>query len=298
MWHHPIEYQLRITALINRINIDKPDVLCLQEVTFPNEGANSAEILAKSTGMQIVSIYKQPNPSRTDGVSTGNAILSNLPLLEFESVVSGGDHVDIESNKSNGFIPLLPNFKRPVNSNAVYALLKTPSGNELLVISTHLSWGVFNEYQRLQESIDINNIAQSLIKNMPDALTVCGASMNATPESDSVRFMTGQLAIENSESYWVDCWRHCSTSEEGGETQTPRNVWDKYMAEENETFDTTKLPKRRIDYIFVRDWVFGQSGSPVTSKIAYGEPLGTGMRPDATVSDHFGVEAILYDLKK
>jgi endonuclease/exonuclease/phosphatase family metal-dependent hydrolase len=299
LWHHPIEYQARMAALIKKINNDTPDVLFLQEVTFPATGLNSAEILARETNLNIVSIHMQANPARNDGVNTGNAIMSILPPVTSEPKLgeTAGYRQDTLIEPS-GYIPLIPNFQRTVNSSAVYAWLRSRQGNDILAISAHLSWGVFNEYQRLQESIDINNLARSLTKLNPGALTVFGGSMNATPESDSVRFMTGKMAIEASENFWVDCWDHCNLDEEGGETQTPRNVWSKFMAGNNGTFDTGKLPKRRIDYIFVRDWVFGQTGSPISSKVAFAEPLGSGNYADATVSDHYGVEAILYDLPR
>lgn len=298
LWHHHVEYQYRLKTLIRRINLDTPDVLFLQEVTFPANGLNSAEIIAQGTGLKVVSSHMQPNPARNDGVNTGNAILSRLPLRT--PVRSHGESAGYvyDPLESSGFAPLLPNFQRTVNSSAVYAMLKTPQGNDVLVITAHLSWGVFNEYQRLQEAIDINNLARSLTKNEPNTLVVFGGSMNATPDSDSIRFMTGKMAVENSENYWIDCWDYCNPNEEGGETQTPRNRWSKYMAEINGTYDSNKLPKRRIDYIFVRDWVFGQTGSPLTAKVAFAEPLGHGAYADATVSDHYGVETILYDLPR
>lgn len=299
MWHHPTEYQNRLTALIKRLNNDTPDVICLQEVTFPsNGGLNSAAIIEQETDLSIASIHMQPNPTRTDGVGTGNAILTRLKQRNTDHSGEDAGYRSDPIIDGAGYAPLMPNFKRTINSSAVYAWLKTPSGNDLLAISAHLSWGVFNEYQRLQEAIDINNLAKELTKNQPDALTVFGASMNAIPESDSVRFMTGKMAIENSENYWIDCWDHCNDEEDNGETQTPRNLWSKYMAGNNGTYDSNRLPKRRIDYIFVRDWVYGQTGNPLTSKVAFAEPLGVGPHSEATVSDHYGVEAILYDLPK
>lgn len=298
LWHSEKEYQTRLEALIRRINIDKPDVLCLQEVTFHSDGTDTAQVIADATGLKVVSKHMQPNPSRSDGNNTGNAILSRLPKIMQEKN-SLGERAGYEQDdllETSGYQPLLPNFRRTMNSSAVYAWLKTPKGNDLLVITAHLSWGVSNEYQRLQEAIDVNNLARTLTKNLPHAFTVFGVSMNAEPDADSVRFMTGKLAIENSENYWVDCWDHCNPAELEGETQTPRNRWSKFLAEKNGTYDTSRLPKRRIDYIFVKDWVFGQTGSPLNSRVAYAEPLGSGNYADATVSNHYGVETVLYDL--
>lgn len=297
LWHNTLEYETRLKALINRLNLDTPEVLFLQEVTFPTTGMNSAEIIAKGTDLNIVALHRQNDPDRTDGVQTGNAILSTLKPYRNNHTFLGelaGYRQELAS--SSGFIPLTPSLKKTPNSSAVYAWLTTPQGNELLAISAHLSWGVFNENQRLHESIDINNLAASLTHANPLALTVLGISMNSIPDSDSVRFLTGRKAVEDNESFWIDAWEHCNPGETAGETQTPRNVWSRAMAAENGTHDTTKLPKRRIDYIFVRDWVFGQTGSPLSSKIIFTEPLNAGSYPQATVSDHFGVESILYDV--
>lgn len=297
LWHNTVEYQTRLKALINRLNNDTPDVLCLQEVTFPEQGKNSAEIVAEKTDLKIVAIHKQHDPERPEGTQTGNAILSRLKPHRNPHLAEGelnGYRSDFTS--SSGFVPLTPPIKGEPNSSAVWSWLETPKGNALLVISSHLSWGVFNENQRFNEALDINNLASYLTRNIPDAVTVLGASMNSVPDSDSVRFLTGKKAVEDNESYWVDAWDHCNGTEVGGETQTPRNVWSRYTASQHGTQDTNRIPKRRIDYVFIRGWVYGQSGSPVTAKIVFAEPLNEGNNPNATISDHFGVETTVYDV--
>ncbi len=278
LWHHEAEYQLRLKTVARRLQVEQPDIICLQEVIFWPDGSNTAEFLATESGMTLVSAMPESNNSNPTGTTPGNAILSTLPMSE------------------HGHSSLIPNLDRDTDSNAVWFWTLTPNGNPLLVITTHLSWGVFNEYQRLQEAIDINALAKDLTKDIPDALVVLAGTMNTTPESDTVRFLTGLMALEGADNFWIDCW---AETEDGlGETQTPRNVWMRVMAAEAKTQDTTRLPKRRIDYIFVRDWVYGQTGSPISTKIAFAEPLGTGSHPDAPVSDHYGVETILLDLQK
>jgi len=278
LWHHHAEHQLRLKAVAKRLAIEQPDVICLQEVIFWPDGTSTADFLAAETGMTVVASHAQPNTANEDGPTSGNAILSNLAA------------------GVRGFVPLIPNLNRTVNSHAVWFWTLTPMGNPLLVINTHLSWGVFNEYQRLQEAIDVNRLAKELIKDHPDALVILAGTMNATPDSDSMRFLTGKMALEGADNFWIDCW--AETEDAYGETQTPRNVWMRIMAADSGSHDTTKLPKRRVDYIFVRDWVFGETGSPISTKIAYAEPLGVGSHPDAPVSDHYGVETTLLDIQR
>lgn len=277
-WHGQHEYALRLQSIVKRIRIERPDVLCLQEVVFWTDGTNTAEWIAQETGMIVASAHPQPNTVNTQGATIGNAILTRLPV------------------ESHGFQPLVPDPKRAIHASAVWFWTKTPhSKTPLLVITTHLSWGVASEYQRLQEAIDINKLAKELIKNVPNALVVLAGTMNTTPDADTIRFLTGKMAVRDANNFWTDAW--VETNENVlGETQTPRNMWIRVPAEEIGTFDATRIPKRRIDYIFVRDWVFGQTGSPLSTKICFAEPLGQGSQPDAPVSDHYGVEAILLDV--
>jgi endonuclease/exonuclease/phosphatase family metal-dependent hydrolase len=277
LWHGQHEYHTRIEAVANRIRIEQPDVLCLQEVVFWDNGTNTAEWLAAETGMIVASAHPQPNNINTQGATIGNAILTRLPI------------------ESHGYQPLVPDLNRLMNASAVWFWTKMPySETPLLVITTHLSWGIGNEYQRLQEAIDINKLTKELTKNSPNAVVVLAGTMNTTPDADTIRFLTGKMAMQGANNFWTDCWTETSTAL--GETQTPRNLWIRIPAQELGTFDATRIPKRRIDYIFVHDWVAGQTGSPISTKICFSEPLTKGNYPEAPVSDHYGVEAILMDI--
>lgn len=280
LWHHPIEHVNRLRGVVKRIQLERPDIIALQEVVFWADGTTSADYIASETGMRVVAAHAQPtNAPDPTGTISGNAILADPKMFVGE----------------NGYAPLIPNLERSVNASVVWFWTFTPYGNPLLVLTTHLSWGVLNEYQRLQEAIDVNAITKDLIKDVPNALTVLTGTFNSTPDSDTIRFLTGKMAVADAKNFWIDCWNE---TEEGatGETQTPRNLWMRVMAAENGTADTTRLPKRRVDYIFVRDWVYGQTGSPINTKIAFAEPIGVGAYPEAPVSDHFGVEALLLDI--
>mgnify|MGYP000013991882 FL=1 len=279
IWHGQYEYELRLHSIAKRIVADAPDILCLQEVIFWADGSNSAAWLAYKTGYKVAALHPQPNSTNKEGATIGNAILTRLSVDEA------------------GYVPLVADPRRDMNASAVWFWTKTPYGQTpMLVLTTHLSWGVSNEYQRLQEVIDINKLAKELIaeKNYDNALTILAGTFNTIPDADSIRFLTGRMAVQGAENFWTDCWAETEASL--GETQTPRNVWIKTQAEDLDTFDGNRIPKRRIDYIFVKDWVFGQTGSPIDSKICYAEPMSMGSRPDASASDHYGVETILLDI--
>lgn len=279
IWHGQYDYSNRMQGIVKRILIDRPDVLCLQEVVFWEDGTNTAAWLAEETGMTVAASHPQPNNINKQGATIGNAILTRHPI------------------SSHGYTPLVPNLNRAMSASAVWFWTHMPySKTPLLVITSHLSWGVANEYQRLQEAIDINKLAKELSKDVPDAVIVLAGTMNTTPDSDTIRFLTGKLAMKDANNFWTDCWAETETTL--GETQTPRNLWISIPAKATGTFDTSRIPKRRLDYIFVNDWVFGQTGSPMSSKICFAEPLGFGIHPDAPVSDHYGVETILLDIFK
>lgn len=275
-WHSQYEFEARLNGIAKRIATNTPDVICLQEIIFYPDGTNTAQWLAEKTGMTLAIAHAQPNTINPEGATIGNAILTRLPV------------------KTTGYTALVTNKNRPMNSSAVWLWSETPNGTPMLIISTHLSWGIANEYQRLQEAIDLNALTKDLVKNVPEALVVMAGTFNTTPESDTIGFLTGRKALMDAENFWVDCW--AETNDTLGETQTPRNMWIRIPAEETGTYDVGRIPKRRIDYIFVRDWVYGQTGSPLSSKICFAEPLGVGRVPEAPVSDHYGVECMLLDV--
>jgi endonuclease/exonuclease/phosphatase family metal-dependent hydrolase len=278
VWHGQYEFENRMNSLARRIKIDMPDVLCLQEIIFYPDGSNTAQWIANQTGMFLASAHPQPNTINMEGATIGNAILTRMPV------------------KENGFKSLAVNVVRPMNSSVVWFWTETPvSRKPMLVLSTHLSWGIANEYQRLQEAIEINNIAKELTKYKPNSVVVLAGTMNTTPDTDTIRFLTGKKAMSGAENFWVDCWAD-TEGDSLGETQTPRNLWIRIPAEETGTVDIARIPKRRIDYIFVRDWVYGQTGSPLTSKVCFTEPMKIGNVPTAPVSDHYGVETTLLDV--
>ena len=276
-WHSQYEFENRLNGIAKRLITDTPDIICLQEVIFYPDGSNTAQWLADKSGMTLAVAHAQPNTINPEGATIGNAILTRLPVRE------------------TGYTMLVNNKTRPMNSSAVWLWTETPKGKPLLVLTTHLSWGVANEYQRLQEAVDINALTKDLVKGRPDSLVVLAGTFNTTPDSDTVGFLTGKKAVADANNFWVDCWAE-TDPHTVGETQTPRNLWIRIPAEDTGTVDVGRIPKRRIDYIFVRDWVYGQTGSPMSSKICFAEPLGVGRVPDAPVSDHYGVECLLLDV--
>ena len=278
VWHASYEFENRMSSIVNRVKVDMPDILCLQEIIFYPDGSNTAQWIANQTGMVLAAATPQTNTINMEGAKIGNAILTRMPV------------------KENGYNNIAVKTLNTMNTSIVWFWTETPlSRKPLLVLSTHLSWGIANEYQRLLEAIEINKITKHLTKFKPDSLVVLAGTMNTTPDTDTIRFLTGKKAMEGADNFWIDCWAD-TEGDSLGETQTPRNLWIRIPAEQLGTVDIARIPKRRIDYIFVRDWVYGQTGSPLKSKVCFTEPMKIGQVPNAPVSDHYGVETILLDV--
>ncbi len=258
--------------------LEDVDVLCVQEAvhTEPSE-MGTAQILAHNLGMHVVSDTFQEGISYGRKVSWGTAILARLPVLT-------QNYIDLTPAGGN-------------QSDASLALFETPNGYPLYVVSAHLEWGGTKEPARLTQAVLIEQEMKNRAKEYQQAhgvepLIVMGIDANALPESDTLRYLTGLHAPAGiSESaLWVDAWKTAGDGD-GFTSVIEGNEHGIMTAKSMNTRNPLMTPSRRIDYLLVRDWVYGKPGMPVNAELR-----GTTSKLGKTLaSDHYAVIAHLWD---
>jgi endonuclease/exonuclease/phosphatase family metal-dependent hydrolase len=264
--HAPEAARERTQLVIDEQNRLGHDVLCLQEVRFGYDGASChLDDIVRGTGLELVTALAQAEV--TEGM-TGNAILSSLPVLE------------------SGHLPLgTPDAKIP---HASYAVLTTPSGQALIVVSAHLHWGGDQERQRLIQATTIDYRVRSLLARYEhqNPMAVLAGDLNTDPDSDTIRFLRGKGAgATHGYTYWTDAFTAGDPAE--AVTVANDNPWAIETAKLKNIRLPHLLPNRRIDYIWTYGWAYGKPGGAVsltrtfTDTSRYGYPA----------SDHYGLTA-------
>lgn len=229
-----------------------PDVVCLQEVWAEEGGANQAAVLAGALGFHHAAA---PTPF-VDGVAFTNAVLSRWPI-------------------ETSAVERLPGPDgRPGHRVALVADVASPWGRAP-VISTHLAWEYDASATRSVQAVALCRLA-SAHRGDPDRdlPVVVGGDLNAVPDSDEVRALTGRAPVPVPGLVFQDAWEVAGDG--------PGHTWDRanpYLA------DAT-WPGRRLDYLLV-SWPRPRPrGNPQRCWLAGTEPV-EGVQP----SDHYAVVA-------
>ena len=227
------------------------DVVALQEVWGEPGGATFASQLADELG------YHHAYAQRLDldGVHFGNAILSRWPIATTE------------------VWPLPAPEDADERRTLVLAEVEGPRGR-FQVFCTHLNWRFdHSEIRQRQVRFVCERIAECRPRDYPPIL--CG-DLNAAPDSDEIRMLTGRSALPVPNLVFHDAWE--VAGEGPGMTWSNDNPYARLDLE----------PARRIDYVLV-GWPRAHGAGHVTSCRVIGQDAIDGVVP----SDHYGVLAEL-----
>ena len=252
-WRFGDEPERRRPAVAATLAALDADVVCLQEVYGDDRGADDAAELGARLGAHVVTTA----PVGRDGRSLGNAVLSRWPVLDRgEERLPGPDG-------------------RPGHRRAVWAVLGSPGGR-LPVVCTHLAFRFDESALRAAQLAAVCSLAAGLRGGSADPgaappVVLCG-DLNATPDSDEIRALTGRRAPPVAGLVFTDCWPQ--VRDDPGHTWVRRNP---YLA------DAT-WPERRLDYVLTSWPRAAPVGNPVQAFLVGDGPV-DGVWP----SDHLGV---------
>lgn len=252
VWNRQGPWAARLALVQAGLDALAPDVVALQEV-LSKDGASQADDIARGLRgawhVGFGAAHAWP-----DGTLFGNAILSRWPIARTEVVP-------------------LPEGGTKEQRSLLRADLATPWG-ELPVFVTHLNWklheGVVREAQVVAVADAIKRAAP--IAGLPPVL--CG-DLNAQPETNEIRFLSGLGSLAGRSVYFADCFGLVGAG--------PGVTFD---TRHNAFAAPTLEPPRRIDYVFVRGPDRHGRGRPVAARVVLDTPS-AGVWP----SDHYGVLA-------
>lgn len=249
------ERQPAIRAVLDEL---APDLACLQEVFADADGGpDQAEDLAGGLGLHCA------RARHADGrpLTFGNALLSRWPLSDVATVP-------------------LPIMEGTGNSPrwALLAQVDGPGG-PFTVASLHLSWqyDATRERERQLEVV-VTEMARRQRAGGFEHPAILAGDLNAVPESDEVRRLTGLSTPYVEGLVFTDAWAAVG--------EGPGHTW----VRDNPHAADAQLPRRRVDHVFV-SWPRPKPlGNPLRAVLAGQDPV-DGMVP----SDHYAVVVDLDD---
>ncbi|HMK10931.1 MAG TPA: endonuclease/exonuclease/phosphatase family protein [Acidimicrobiales bacterium] len=249
LWGQFGPWERRQPAIVASIESLDPDIVCLQEV-WSDPDSNMASIVADRLGFHDVFACNDDGP-----VHSGNAIVSRWSVLrsEWRPLPAGGE----------------PDERRTV----VFAELEGPRG-PIQVFCTHLNWRFDHSAVRQQQVRMIGTfIDERRPREYPPVL--CG-DMNAVPDSDEMRMLTGRAGVVAPNLVFHDAWEVAGDGP--GMTWSNDNPYAALVIE----------PSRRIDYVFA-----GWPRQGGRGHVERAEVVGTQPVEGVVPSDHYGVLAEL-----
>lgn len=251
--------QAGIAAELARLD---PDLILLQEV-WAVDGQDQAQTLAGELDLHLA------RTTEDDGTPQefGNAILSRYPIIESTMISLSGD----DGN--------------PSHRSALAAVVETPSGSQP-VVTTHLAWQYTASALRSRQLEEVVALADRLRPADDDGPPVIlGGDLNAVPDSDEIRRLTGLAPPYRDGLVFTDCWAAVG--------EGPGDTWTR----DNPNAADALWPRRRVDYVLVA-WPRPKPlRNPVTATLAGTEPwpVGDGSSRTTVPSDHYAVVVDLDD---
>lgn len=259
LWWRFGPWERRQPAIAEVLRAEAADVIGLQEVFVERDGVDQAAELARSLG------YHHATPQvrfheRDDGTALAftNAVLSRWPIVASKAVTLP---------RADG---------APSHRTALAVRIASPFG-ELCVVTTHLDWPFDRTADRVAQ---VRAVAELVAAERPDPTVgfpaVLLGDLNAVPQSDEIRLLTGATGPAYPGLVFTDAWDVAGFGR--GDTWDGTNP---YLAE-------ATWPNRRIDYVLV-SWPRPKPlGTPVVTRLAGATPI-----DGVIASDHWAVVADL-----
>jgi endonuclease/exonuclease/phosphatase family metal-dependent hydrolase len=249
-WHFGPDPARRLRGIEATLRHSDADVVCLQEVYSDRSGVDDAHSLGARLGYHVVRTTPDPEAEQT----LGNAVLSRW------TVTDQGETRLPAAGGSAG------------HRRALWARLAAPFG-PLPVVSTHLAYRFDESEVRQLQAAAVAELAATL-RGEPSArppVLLCG-DLNAVPDSDELRMLTGRARVPVPGLVFTDCWPQVRAD--------PGHTW----VRRNPHLADSVWPERRLDYVLVSWPRPAPLGNPTDAFLIGDGPL-EGVWP----SDHLGV---------
>jgi endonuclease/exonuclease/phosphatase family metal-dependent hydrolase len=255
VWWRFGPWEARHAAVEAVLRAEAPDVVCLQEVWAEEGGADLASLLGTALGLDAACALAPFH----DGLAFCNAVLSAWPIVAAETVR----------------LPALDGA--PSHRHLLWCELDHPAGRRY-VASTHLEYPFDASATRV---VQTRAVAELVAARRPapesNFPVVVAGDLNAVPDSDELRLLTGRTAPPVPGLVFTDAWEVAGNGGVGA-------TWDAANLHQA----GTAWPRRRLDYVLV-SWPRPKPyGNPVGCHLAGVQPV-----DGVQASDHYAVVADL-----
>lgn len=157
-----------------------------------------------------------------------------------------------------------------------------------LLISTHFTWGTAKESERIENAYKLEQAIRDIVpfdanKDKNEIYTILAGDLNATPDSQTIRYLIGKECYNNSATQYTDPFEK---SKGYNYTSSYKNKYFIRTAKEN-LFNLPKyIPERRIDYILLRGFAHGRVGAALSTKVHTNN--------DYLFSDHYPISVKIF----
>ena len=254
-------YETRNAILRSGVSTLDPDLMSFQEAAFvPGTKHQIAECL-EGFGYYIDHQFDGvEDPPRGDG----NCIASRWPM---ERAVLA----PLPTTRRAGDYPVA------ILCEVIHA--PEPIG-DFLFVNPKTNWQLNLEKEREQQVLAISNLVEELAD--PSGFPpIVAADFDASPDSSSIRFMTGKQSLEGESTHFIDAWEVAGDGGPGF-TWTAGNPFNKEIIAR---YALGQNHRRRIDYIFIGSPFLYDTVVDVRScKVVLDDPV-----DGEYASGHFGV---------
>jgi endonuclease/exonuclease/phosphatase family metal-dependent hydrolase len=241
----------RRELLAGRLRALEPDIVALQEVV-PD---GTAEILGE--GWHVVA------HSGVDG-GVGAALASRWPVRETHELDQRPPGREIRTDWC---------------ATVVAEVLAPPPWGPLWIVHHKPSWPYGYEAERELQALRAARFVEELLPDPATHVVLLG-DLDATPDSASIRFLTGKQALNGTSVSYIDAWASVYPAE-SGHTFTPDNALVR-------AGDMPLETGRRIDYVLVRGGPWGPPLAVAGCRRVLVDPV-----DGVQASDHYGLMADL-----
>lgn len=226
IWNFAEPYEARQALLRRGIQDLEPDLMAFQEAGF-SDGRHQVADALQGMGYHILHQLEVSHDARWN---QGCCIASRWPI-ELVELLS----LDFTEHTRD----------YPYAALAVRVATPEPAA-PLLFVSAKPSWELNREYERERQAVELAKMTNRHAAASEFPAIIAG-DFDATPESASVRFLTGRQSLEGMSVHFRDAWAEAGDGGPG-HTWTTENHHARHLVE---TMLFQKRHARRIDYIFM-----------------------------------------------
>ncbi len=272
LWGTQAPLDRRLALAVRQLVALAPDVVCLQEVRplDGTSGRTTADAIAEALGMGA---HYRVAVEWDDDAFGG----LNIPAGQEGLAILAKDILDTR-------VLALPDA-RATEARILLSAQVASSGGPIWVHTTHLHYRLDDGLARERQVLTVDAAIRSLRTETSPPQILCG-DMNATADSDEMRFLRGLTTLDGRRTHFQDAWLRLHREPETGATPHEGMTWS---SENEHTRPLRSLDiDRRLDYVYVTSRKKDGRGTVHACEVVLTD---RDAELDICASDHYGVMA-------